>query len=98
MPNGEKPRSEPEIIPPDRAGRSTRRSRISFDTRGAERVYVARLGPLGFILAMLLTAIMFAVLLALLLGALLFLTPLVIFFVAGAIIAGFLRVYFRRAP
>jgi hypothetical protein len=34
----------------------------------------------------------------LLLGALLFWLPLLVFFVAGAIIAGFLQVYFRRSP
>ena len=40
MPQDEKPRSEPEIIRPDRAGRDTRRSRVFLDTRGTERIYV----------------------------------------------------------
>lgn len=98
MPQGEKPRSEPEIIPPDRAGRGTRRSRVFLDTRGTERIYVARMGPLGVVLAMLMVGIMLAVLVTLLLGAFLIWLPLVVFFIAGAVIAGFLRAYFRRAP
>jgi len=34
----------------------------------------------------------------LLLGAFLIWLPLVVFFIAGAVITGFLRVYFGRAP
>ena len=64
MPRGEKPRSEPEIIPPDQAERRTAqdtpRTRVFIDTHGTERVYVAKL-------------------------------------IAGAIISGLLRTYFRWA-
>jgi len=97
MPQGDKPRSEPEIIPPDHAGRDTRRARVFVDAHGGERVYVARLNPLGFILAVLITAVLLAVMLALLLGALLIWLPLLVFFVAGAIIVTVLRAYFTRA-
>jgi hypothetical protein len=92
----EKPRSEPEIIPPDDVEHRSSRARVFLDTHGTERVYIATPGPLGVILTILMTAILFMVMLALLLGALLFWLPLVIFFIAGAIIAGFLRAYFRR--
>jgi hypothetical protein len=101
MPQGEKPRSEPEIIPPDHAGRRTAqgapRTRAFIDAHGTERIYIARLGPLGLILAILTTGILSAVMLILLFAAFLIWLPLVIFFIAGAIIFGFLR-YFRRAP
>jgi hypothetical protein len=102
MTKGEKPRSEPEIIPPDREGQRTEhgtsRARVFTEMHGTERVYIATPGPLGVILTILMTAILFMVMLALLLGALLFWLPLIIFFIAGAIITGFLRAYFRRAP
>lgn len=70
MSDSEKPRSEPEIIPPGRAGRgATPRERVSVDTQGAERIYVTRIRPLSGILTMLLTRIVLAVMLALFFGA-----------------------------
>jgi len=98
MPQADEPRSEPEIIPPDRAGRDTHRARVFVDARGTERVYVARLHPLGFILVVLISAVLAAVMIALLLGALLIWLPLLVFFVAGVIIVTVLRAYFARAP
>jgi hypothetical protein len=96
MPQGDKPRSEPEIIPPDNAGRDAHQRRVFANARGDERVYVARLGPLGFIIVVLITAILSAVLLVLLLGALLFWLPLLVLFVAGAVIVAVLQAYFAR--
>ncbi len=65
MPKDEKPRSEPEIIPADkvewRKARGEPRTRVFADARGTERVYVARLGPLGAILAVLAMGILAAV-------------------------------------
>ncbi len=100
MPQGEKPRSEPEIIPPNRAGptRSKPRARVFTDTRGTERVYVARIGPLAIILGILTAGVLAAVMVALLLGALLIWVPLFILFVAVFVISGLLRSYFLRAP
>ena len=89
MPQGEKPRSEPEIIPPGRADRGA---------TSRQRVYVARIGPLGVFLAILLTGILAAAMLVLLFATFLIWVPVVIFFIVGAIIAGFLRAYSRRAP
>jgi hypothetical protein len=85
-PQGEEPRSEPEIIPPGHAERGTERV----------RVYIAKPGPLGTILAILIVGLLSAVLLVLLLGALLIWLPVVVLFVTGAIVVGLLRVYFRR--
>ena len=82
MPQSDKPRSEPEIIPPDHTGHDTHRAQ----TFGTERIYVAKPGPLGFILVVLITGVLTAVLLALLLATLLIWLPLVVFFVAGVII------------
>jgi hypothetical protein len=73
MPQGKKPRSEPEIIPPDHAERRTAQgrpqTRVFIDAHGTERVYVAKLGPLGIILAILTTGILSTVMLILLFGA-----------------------------
>src|SRR5262245_4200222 len=84
-PQGEEPRSEPEVIPPDHAERGTE----------SVRVYVATPGPLGTILVVLIVGLLSAVLLVLLLGALLVWLPVVVLFVTGAIIVGLLRVHFR---
>lgn len=98
MPQGDKPRAEPEIIPPDRAAQGAHRTRLFTDVHSAERVYVGRVGPFGTILIVLIAAILAAVMLALLLGALLVWLPLMVFFVAGAIIAAILKAYFKRPP
>jgi hypothetical protein len=98
MPHAETPRSEPEIIPPDRDPRDPRRERVFVDERGTERVYFATIGPLGAILVVLVTAILSAVLLALLLGALVIWLPLVILFAVAAIIVTVLRGDFWRPP
>jgi hypothetical protein len=99
-PQGDEPRSEPEIIPPDQAERRTAPSapqmRISVDRHGTERVYVAKLRPLGFILMLLTIGILSAVFLVLLLGAFLIWIPLVGLLVAGAVIFGLLRAFFQQ--
>jgi hypothetical protein len=101
MPQGEKPRSEPEIIPPNHAGQRTAqgtpRARVFIDAHGTERIYVARLGSLGVILAVLTTGILSAVMLILLFATFLIWVPLVVLFIVGAIISGLMR-YLRRAP
>ncbi len=94
MPQAEEPRSEPEIIPPDRASRRPQRER-AFEQAGDQRIFVARIGPFGSILVVLIVAILMAVVLALLLGALLIWLPLLILFAAGVIIAGIVRAFFR---
>ena len=85
-PQGKEPRSEPEIIPPGHAERGSERV----------RVYIAKPGPLGTILVILIVGLLSAALLVLLLGALLIWLPVVVLFVTGAIVVGLLRVYFRR--
>ena len=92
---GEKPRAEPEIIPPthnDRQSRSnTARSRVFADGEGTRHIYVARLGPLGMLLLALMIGILFAMILVLVLGAFLIWIPLVVLMVAVAIISSLFR-------
>ena len=99
MPRGEKPQSEPEIIPPDHAGSQrtwgAQRTRVFTDSHGTEHVYVARVGPLGVILIILVTAILLAVMFTLLLGVFLIWLPLLFFFIAGAIIIASVRAFFK---
>ena len=91
-PPNEKPRTEPEIIPPGRAdGHSAPGVHAYFDVHGVHRIYVARLGPLRIILAALVIAIISAVILFALLGAVLILLPVVALLVAATVIAGLLR-------
>ena len=101
-PPAEEPRSEPEIIPPDHASRrsahASSRARVFVDSRGTERIFIATPGPLGVILVALTAGILSVVLLIFLLGAFLIWVPLVVFFIAGAIVSGILRRKFRRTP
>jgi hypothetical protein len=84
-PQGEKPRSEPEIIPPGHAEHGTERV----------RVYIAKPGPLGAILLTLVVGLLSAVVMVLLFGALLIALPAVVLLVTAAIVAGLLRFYLR---
>jgi|SRR5690242_13470978 len=96
-PQSEEPRSEAEIIPPDRAERGRPRMRFYIDGR-IGRVYVAKPGPLGTILTVLVAGLLLTVLLIMLLGAFLVFLPVVVLFVTVAIVAGLLRIYFQRGP
>jgi hypothetical protein len=100
IPVGERPRSEPEIIPPDRGDRQSRSSaagiRVFLDGGGIRHIYVARLGPLGMVLLALMIGILLAITLILVLGAFLIWIPLVGLLVAAAIISSLLRSHFRQ--
>jgi hypothetical protein len=91
-PPGEEPRSEPEIIPPDRAKRDRPRPRV-YST---ERIYIGRPPPFGLILVVLIIGLLSAAMLILLLGAFLIALPVVVLFVTAAIVVGLLRIFFRR--
>jgi hypothetical protein len=99
MPQGEKPRSEPEIIPPDSIGQgTTSRTRVYIDGQGIECFYIATFGLLGVVLAALMTDLLLVLIGTLVVGAFLLWIPLVIFFIGIAIVSGHLRTYFRRTP
>lgn len=94
----ERPRVEPEILPPDRSGRGTRDQSwppppygYSPGANGSQRIFVTRIGPFGFGLVMLVLGLFAAVLLLLLIGTALIWLPFVAaIFIVGAI-AGVLR-------
>jgi hypothetical protein len=88
----ERPRTEPEIIPPDRTARSEwdRPAWTMYDptsTRGTHRIYVTRIGPVGAAILMLVFAVLVAVLLLAIIGTALLWIPAVA--LAAAIAAVF---------
>ncbi len=96
----ERPRSEPEIIPPDR----TRREPPSGSgwtggwppygyarTRSTERIFVTRVGPVGLALVLLVIAFIAAVVLLTLLGAVLIWLPVIAVLAIVAAVAGLFR-------
>jgi hypothetical protein len=94
------PRSEPEIIPPDRTRPEWARNRrdpwASADSFGSGRIYVRRIGPGGIFLLALLIATLAAVIFVLLIGAVLIWIPVAILLFAAAAVAGMMRRYFLR--
>ena len=95
MSRRDQPRSEPEIIPPDHGACDGRRG---FGAQGAPRAYIARLGPLGSIVALALVAALSLAMLVLLSAFLVFWLPLLVLVVAGMVIATLLRALFWREP
>ena len=92
IPQGERPRADPENILPSRddlqTGEGTARIGLFVDGDGSRHIYVARLGPLGNLLLALMIGILFAIMLVLALGAFLIAIPLVGLLVAAVIISG----------
>jgi hypothetical protein len=85
-----RPRAEPEIIPPSHADpRWDERMRI--DGRSSQRIYVAQVGPFGFAMAALAVAIIAALAILLVLGAFVVLIPLAGLVLAGAVIFSMFR-------
>jgi len=82
---------DPEIIPP---GARDPYSRTSFD--GAQRIYVARIGPVGFALMAAAIAALAALFFLLLLGAFVVLLPLAGLALAIIIAVGLFRVLIWR--
>jgi hypothetical protein len=89
----ERPRHEPEIIPPDRdSGRSSAwPPSHGYNQRRSQRIYVTRIGPLGFALLMLIVGLFAGVLLLALIGAALIWIPIAAALLIVAAIAGVLR-------
>jgi hypothetical protein len=97
----ERPRVEPEIIPPDRDGGQANWRRAprapwpgsGFDEiRGTHRVYVGRVSPFGIVLLLLAIAAVIAIILIAVLGAVLIWIPVI---AVAVVIAAFFRL-FRR--
>jgi hypothetical protein len=88
----ERPRVEPEIIPPARShGGSDWRAHAAYPYEPAwsatHRIYVGRFGPIAIVLMLLIAGFIAAAILSMLIGAVLLWIPLVAFLVvAGAIV------------
>jgi hypothetical protein len=96
----ERPRAEPEIIPPDHAGgrgnspwqQTWQTSWGQDDTRRTQRVFVMRPpSPLGFAVLMLVLALIVVAIFVTIIGAFLIWIPVVALFVAVAAVYRFLR-------
>lgn len=96
----EKPRAEPEIIPPDRHSRHSGRNDapiwMSFGRNRFDRLYIAKPGPLTVILALLVLGLVVLATLVVLLGAFLVWLPVTLLVVTALILSGIVRGYFRR--
>jgi hypothetical protein len=76
----EQPRREPEILPPgeDPPRRDSNWPGYGYsDSRSTHRIYVGRIGPLGFALVLLMAALFGGVLVLALIGAVLIWFPIV---------------------
>ena len=91
----ERPRAEPEIIPPDRTGRETGWRREDWRpygfAGGTHRIYVGGIGPLGIAILILLVGVIVAVGLLAIIGAVLFWIPVLALLVAAGALYRFLR-------
>jgi hypothetical protein len=88
----ELPRVEPEIIPPDRAGRGPGwRIYGPNEAAGMHRVYVTRIGPFGFAMLTFVFAILAAAILLVFAGAVLLWLPVVALLIVVGAIVRFLR-------
>jgi hypothetical protein len=95
VPDSNRPRVEPEIIPPGHP-EARRGARMSADRRSAGRIYVAQVGPFGFAMAALALALVAALVLLLVLGAFVILVPLAGVVLAVAVAVSMFRGSFRR--
>jgi len=94
--DGERPKVEPEIIPPGANPRPWRDGGMWTSSDGTHRVYVARIGPFGFAMAALAVVLIAAIVFFLVLGAFVILIPLAGLLLAGAVITSYLRGSFLR--
>lgn len=95
----ERPRAEPEIIPPDRGGDPhdwRNPPWYGADIRGTRRIYVGRVGPFGIALLMLAIAAIVVLVVIVAIGAVLIWIPLVAVVVAAGALLRLLRGFGSR--
>ena len=93
------PPSEPEIIPPGKAGGNDRARRlwITMDEQGGtRRIYVAQPGPFTIVLALAVLALIAAVMLIVLLSVALIWIPIVIVLIVTFVLSVTFRQYWWR--
>ncbi len=94
-PSSERQQAEPEIYPPGSAIPSER-IWVTTGTHGAQRIYVAKLGPVGVTLLALLIGILSAAALFVLLGVAVIAAAVGAAVAIGAVLSTVLRARFRR--
>jgi hypothetical protein len=98
----ERPRAEPEIIPPGQGngrGRGPAWPQPPFgftqnrgsQNYGSQRVFVGRIGPLGFLLILAMVGLFGAVMLLVLIGTALIWIPVIAVFLIIAAVGGLIR-------
>jgi hypothetical protein len=93
----ERPRAEPEIIPPNRTNRApdwrqrTWQPDGSAWVGGTQRIYVGRIGPFGLALLILMIGVLAAVILLTVVGAVLLWIPVLVLLVAAGALYRLLR-------
>jgi hypothetical protein len=94
------PRSEPEIIPPDRARRDggwppdpwrTHGRTYGSTAGGGGPIFIGRIGPLTIAIVFLLLGIVVAVLVLVTIGAILFWIPVIALLLAAGAVVRFMR-------
>jgi len=91
-----RPRVEPEIIPPGHPDRRWDEGMRVDGRHHGQRIYVAQVGPFGFAMAALAVAIIAALAILLVLGAFVVLIPFAGLVLAAAVIFSLFRGSFRR--
>ena len=94
----ERPRLEPEIIPPERSRGDSEwppHAWPPYASAARRRIYVARLGPFGFALLMAIIGIVVALILLAVVGAILVWIPILALLLAAGFIYRLLR---REGP
>ncbi|MEX0753337.1 MAG: hypothetical protein WD073_10505 [Xanthobacteraceae bacterium] len=96
----ERPRQEPEIIPPGRGGGAQNDLSAVFirveERDGVRRVYLRRPGPFSIVLALLTLGLVAAVVFVLLAGVVLIWIPIVVGVILLALLSASLRFYWQR--
>jgi hypothetical protein len=98
----ERPRAEPEIIPPGRGdgrgrGPAWRQPPFGFTQNhgsqnyGSQRVFVGRIGPLGFLLLLAMVGLFGVIMLLVLFATALFWIPVIAVFLIIAAVGGLIR-------
>jgi len=92
--------TEPEIIPPGQEPADWRHGRpdpwAQHNVYGTHRIYVRRVGPMGFLLVAALIGLIAALIFVTIVGALFVAVPIVALVLVGLLIGGMMRRYLRR--
>lgn len=92
--------TEPEIIPPGQEPADWRHGRpdpwAQHNVYGKQRIFVGRIGPIGFLSIAVLLGLVAALVFVTVVGTLFFAIPIIALVLIGAILGGVMRRYLRR--